>query len=65
MSGSENVNLAGTGKIDGSEIGTMRLRGEECFASDGSKVVGCSPRTSVEESLFYFYDREGAVSDFL
>ena len=65
MSGSENVSLAGSGVIDGREIGTMRLRGEECFASDGSKVNNCIPRTDVAESLDYFYDHTGSVSDFL
>ncbi len=38
MSGSENVSLAGSGKIDGNEMGTMRLRGQECFADDGTKI---------------------------
>ena len=64
MSGSENVSLAGSGVINGSEIGTMRLRGEECFDSGGSKV-DCNGPTTVEERLQYFYDRTGSVSDFL
>ncbi len=64
MSGSESVSLAWSGKIDGSEIGKMRLRGEECFSDDWSKV-DCNDLSQVAESLQYFYDRTGSVSDFL
>lgn len=64
MSGSESVSLAWSGEIDGNEAGTMRLRGEECFSNDWSRV-DCNDLNQVAESLQYFYDRTGSVSDFL
>lgn len=65
MSGSENVSLAGSGKIDGTERGTMRLRGEDCLDSTGAKIKCDGSNGVVEESLQYFYDTVGSVSDFL
>ena len=38
MSGSENVSISGTGKIDGGEVGTMRLADEKCFDTNGMTV---------------------------
>ncbi len=65
MSGSENISLAGSGKIDGNERGTMRLRGEDCLDSTGTKIKCDGSNGVVEESLQYFYDTVGSVSDFL
>jgi hypothetical protein len=37
QSGSENISLSGTGEINGSEMGTMRIQKESCYASDGTE----------------------------
>ncbi len=63
MSGSENVSLAGNGNIGTNEVGTMRLRWEDCLDSDG-KNINCNA-VWVEESLTYFYDLTGSVNEFL
>ena len=63
MSGSENVSLAGSGVIDGTEIGTMRLQSEQCLDITGS-VTPCDG-AFVEERLAYFYDIAGSTFDFL
>ena len=70
MSGSENVSISGTGKIDGGEVGTMRLADEKCFANDGTTIscidlITWSRNPSVIDSLPYFYDLTGSTMDFL
>ncbi len=63
MSGSENISLAGTGIIDGSEIGTLRLQSEQCLDISGATTLCDS--AFVEERLTYFYDFMGSTADFL
>jgi hypothetical protein len=63
MSGGTNVSLVGSGIIDDTKQGTMRLMAEECFDNEGNKIADCT-NSVVFERLPYFYDKRGTVKDF-
>ncbi|MDD2693349.1 MAG: hypothetical protein PHY14_00275 [Candidatus Gracilibacteria bacterium] len=68
MSGSENISLAGTGTIVTDTIGTVRLRGMDCYDSEGVKGMCGDGVHGIEyggDSIEYFYDSSVKVSDFL
>ena len=76
MSGSENISLSGTGNIDGSETGIMRLRSNTCIDSEwnvkpqsipmdnGNCPVPYNP-ISGWEVVDYFYDLIWDTESFL
>ena len=71
MSGSVNSSLSWTGQINGSEVGTSRMVGIECFDNSWAPVWlinnTCPPWVIAAwgEELQYFYDNSGSVDDFL
>ena len=71
MSGWINTSLSGTGEINGTEIGTSRSVGVECFDNTGQAVPLINNEcpqaviTAGGEALQYFYDDESNVEDFI
>lgn len=81
MTESGSVGITGTGEINASSIGTMRMRWVECYNFDGtqnttaniiqdgnckmSDLVNPSDITIQWEQIEYFYDLVGKVDDFL
>ncbi len=65
MSWSESIAITGSGDINSTKTGIIRIKSNQCYSQVDGNMIGCEFMVSGDDDILYSYDETKTISDFL
>lgn len=65
MSGSETISITGSGDINSTKTGIIRIQANQCYSQVDGSIKDCKFLVPGDDELLYSYDETVKISDFL